>query len=159
MLIIEFNLDIIEYIININNNVIECKLKKNSIYKLYHTNEYFRKMLKNQYNRFKKEIYYFRNYKKRINNYYNQLIKLENKILCCYIYPNHIINDICKASNNIKRYIIKRKKFLKLYNMIYCFEGKLVKIYNDLNFLWNENFKDIDRNKIEYNIGCIRSIN
>ena len=160
MFIVDFNVDIIEKIVNVdyNNNIIQCKLKENPIYKLYHTNKYFRKILENRYNTVKKEIYYFKKYKKRINNYNNQLIKLECKIQCSYNYPINLINNVNKTSDNIKRYIIKRKEFSKLYNMVYNIERRLVKIYNDINFLWNEEFTNIDRYRIEYSISCIQSI-
>jgi len=160
MLILDFNVDIIEKIVNLdyNNNIIQCKLKENPIYKLYHTNKYFREILKNRYNTVKKEIYYFKKFKKRINTYNNQLIKLECKIQSSYYYPINLINYVNKTSDNIKRYIIKRKEFSKLYNMLYNIERRLVKIYNDINFLWNEEFTNIDRYRIEYSISCIQSI-
>ena len=160
MFIVDFNVDIIEKIVNINynNNIIQYKLKENPIYKLYHTNKYFRKMLENRYNTVKKEIYYFKKYKKRINTYNNQLIKLECKIQCSNYYPINLINNVNKTSDNIKRYIIKRKDFSKVYNMLYNIERRLVKIYNDINFLWNEEFTNIDRYRIEYSISCIQSI-
>ena len=160
MLIVDFNLDIIEKIVNIyyEEYIKQCKFKKTSIYKLFHTNEYFKRILENKYNIVKNEIYYFKKYKKRVNNYNNELIKLESKILRSQYYPSYIIKNVCKTSDNIKRYILKREQFLKLYNRIYYFERRLVNIYHNINLIWNDIFEQENRLKIKTSIGYFKSL-